>query len=243
MRSRFPYGCHSRRSFLLKEKEHELPGTVRLVFQPAEEKAAGAEKVLRSGALEGVRAIYGMHNKPDLPVGTIGIRPGPLMAAADGFLVELEGIGSHAAVPEASVDPVVAAAHLVTALQSIVSRNVSPLESAVISVTRLNTGTTWNVIPETAVLDGTVRTFDEEVRTRVVERFGEVVNGVAAAYGTKANLRWIQGPPPVNNDADLAEAARRTAERLGIAVVTPKPSPAGEDFAFYQKRIPGFFAL
>ncbi|GCL72257.1 amidohydrolase [Paenibacillus naphthalenovorans] len=230
-------------AFLLKEKEHELPGTVRLVFQPAEEKAAGAEKVLRSGALEGVRAIYGMHNKPDLPVGTIGIRPGPLMAAADGFLVELEGIGSHAAVPEASVDPVVAAAHLVTALQSIVSRNVSPLESAVISVTRLNTGTTWNVIPETAVLDGTVRTFDEEVRTRVVERFGEVVNGVAAAYGTKANLRWIQGPPPVNNDADLAEAARRTAERLGIAVVTPKPSPAGEDFAFYQKRIPGFFAF
>lgn len=230
-------------AFLLKEKEHELPGTVRLVFQPAEEKAAGAEKVLRSGALEGVRAIYGMHNKPDLPVGTIGIRPGPLMAAADGFLVELEGIGSHAAVPEASVDPVVAAAHLVTALQSIVSRNVSPLESAVISVTRLNTGTTWNVIPETAVLDGTVRTFDEEVRTRVVERFGEVVNGVAAAYGTKANLRWIQGPPPVNNDTDLAEAARRTAERLGIAVVTPKPSPAGEDFAFYQKRIPGFFAF
>ncbi|MGG1599505.1 amidohydrolase [Paenibacillus naphthalenovorans] len=230
-------------AFLLKEKEHELPGTVRLVFQPAEEKAAGAEKVLRSGALEGVRAIYGMHNKPDLPVGTIGIRPGPLMAAADGFFVELEGIGSHAAVPEASVDPVVAVAHLVTALQSIVSRNVSPLESAVISVTRLNTGTTWNVIPETAVLDGTVRTFDEEVRTRVVERFGEVVNGVAAAYGTKANLRWIQGPPPVNNDADLAEAARRTAERLGIAVVTPKPSPAGEDFAFYQKRIPGFFAF
>lgn len=176
-------------AFLLKEKEHELLGTIRFVFQPAEEKAAGARKVLQSGALDGVRAIYGMHNKPDLPVGTIGIRPGPLMAAADGFLVELEGIGSHAAVPEASVDPIVAAAQLVTALQSIVSRNVSPLESAVISVTRLNSGTAWNVIPETAVLDGTVRTFDEKVRNRVVERFGEIVNGVAAAYGTKASLR------------------------------------------------------
>ncbi|WP_372813744.1 amidohydrolase [Paenibacillus sp.] len=230
-------------AFLLKEKEHELLGTIRFVFQPAEEKAAGARKVLQSGALDGVRAIYGMHNKPDLPVGTIGIRSGPLMAAADGFLVELEGIGSHAAVPEASVDPIVAAAQLVTALQSIVSRNVSPLESAVISVTRLNSGTAWNVIPETAVLDGTVRTFDEKVRNRVVERFGEVVNGVAAAYGTKASLRWIQGPPPVNNDGELADAARRTAERLGISVVTPKPSPAGEDFAFYQKQIPGFFAF
>ncbi|MCR8634264.1 amidohydrolase [Paenibacillus radicis (ex Xue et al. 2023)] len=230
-------------ALLLKEKEHELPGTVRFVFQPAEEKAAGAEKVLQSGALEGVCAIYGMHNKPDLPVGTIGIRSGPLMAAADGFLVEFEGIGSHAAVPEASVDPIVAAAHLVTALQTIVSRNVSPLDSAVISVTRLNSGTAWNVIPETAVLDGTVRTFDELVRTRVIERFSEVVNGIAAAYGTKAAVRWIQGPPPVNNDAELAEAARRTAEQLGIHVVTPKPSLAGEDFAFYQKHLPGFFAF
>jgi amidohydrolase len=230
-------------AFLLKEKERELPGTVRLVFQPAEEKAAGAGNVLQSGALEGVRAIYGMHNKPDLPVGTIGIKSGPLMAAADGFVVELEGVGSHAAVPEASVDPIVAAAHAVTALQTIVSRNVSPLDSAVISVTRLNSGSAWNVIPEKAVLDGTVRTFDEEVRARVIERFSEVVNGVAAAYGTKASLRWIQGPPPVHNDGELAEAARRTAERLGISVVTPKPSPAGEDFAFYQKRIPGFFAF
>ncbi|NOU97721.1 amidohydrolase [Paenibacillus sp. LMG 31456] len=230
-------------ALLLKEKEHELPGTVRIVFQPAEEKAAGAGKVLQSGALDGVRAIYGMHNKPDLPVGTIGIRSGPLMAAADGFLVEFEGVGSHAAVPEASIDPIVAAAHLVTALQSIVSRNVSPLDSAVISVTRLNSGTAWNVIPDTAVLDGTVRSFDELVRARVTERLSEVVNGIAAAYGTKAVVRWIQGPPPVNNDAELAEAARRTAERLGISVVTPKPSLAGEDFAFYQKHIPGFFAF
>ncbi|MFC5449341.1 amidohydrolase [Paenibacillus aestuarii] len=230
-------------AFLLKERERELPGTVRLIFQPAEEKAAGAAKVVQSGALSGVRAIYGMHNKPDLPVGTIGIKSGPLMAAADGFLVELEGVGSHAAVPEASVDPIVVAAHVITALQAIVSRNVSPLESAVVSVTRLNSGTAWNVIPEKAVFDGTVRTFDEEVRARVMKRFGEVVNGVAAAYGAKASLRWVQGPPPVNNDAALAEAAALAAERLGFKVVEPKPSPAGEDFAIYQKQVPGFFAF
>ncbi|MEC0267809.1 amidohydrolase [Paenibacillus anseongense] len=230
-------------ALLLKEREHELAGSVRLVFQPAEEKAAGAQKVIKTGALKGVRAIYGMHNKPDLPVGTIGIRPGALMAAADGFLVELEGVGSHAAVPEASVDPVVAAAYLVTALQSIVSRNVSPLESAVVSVTRLHTGTAWNIIPEKAILDGTVRTFDAEVRTRVKQRFSDIVTGIASAYGVKASLRWLQGPPSVHNDAALAEAAGQVAKRLGFEVTTPTPSPAGEDFAFYQQEVPGFFAF
>lgn len=230
-------------AFLLKEREHELKGTVRFVFQPAEEKAVGAVKVLQAGALEGVRAIYGFHNKPELPTGTIGIKAGALMAAADGFVIELEGVASHAAVPDASIDPIVTAAHLVTALQSIVSRNINPLESAVISVTKINSGTSWNVIPGKAVLDGTLRTFDEEVRSRVIERFEEIVNGVAAAFRTKATLRWIQGPPPVTNDADLAVAAEKTAKRLGLTVVEPKPSPAGEDFAFYQKEVPGFFAF
>lgn len=230
-------------AFLLKEKEQELAGTVRLVFQPAEEKATGAAAVLKSGAMEGVQAIYGMHNKPDLPVGTIGIKPGPLMAACDGFRIELAGKGSHAAVPEASVDPVVAAAFLTTAFQSIVSRNVSSLDSAVISVTKLNSGTAWNVIPETAVLEGTIRCFDAKVRDRVLGRFEQVVQGVSAAYGTKASLQWYEGPPPVHNDERLAEEARKAAERQGLRVVTTKPSPAGEDFAFYQQHIPGFFAF
>lgn len=230
-------------AFLLKEREHELKGTVRFVFQPAEEKAVGAVKMLQAGALEGVRAIYGFHNKPELPTGTIGIKAGPLMAAADGFVIELEGVASHAAVPDASIDPIVTAAHLVTALQSIVSRNINPLESAVISVTKINSGTSWNVIPGKAVLDGTLRTFDEEVRSRIIERFEEIVNGVAAAFRTKATLRWIQGPPPVTNDGDLAVAAEKTAKRLGLTVIEPKPSPAGEDFAFYQKEVPGFFAF
>lgn len=230
-------------AFLLKEREQELKGIVRLVFQPAEEKAVGAVKVLQAGALEGVRAIYGFHNKPELPTGTIGIKAGALMAAADGFVIELEGVASHAAVPDASIDPIVTAAHLVTALQSIVSRNINPLESAVISVTKINSGTSWNVIPGKAVLDGTLRTFDEEVRSRIIERFDEIVNGVAAAFRTKATLRWIQGPPPVTNDVDLAVAAEKTAKRLGLTVIEPKPSPAGEDFAFYQKEVPGFFAF
>ncbi|MBP1992212.1 amidohydrolase [Paenibacillus eucommiae] len=230
-------------AYLLKQKEKELKGTVRFIFQPAEEKASGAELILNSGALEGVRAIFGMHNKPDLAVGTVGIKAGPLMAAADGFVVEVEGLGTHAAVPEAGIDPIVAAAHIVTALQSVVSRNVGSQESAVISVTKIHSGTAWNIIPDKAILDGTIRTFDEGVRIRVLERFRQVVEGVAAAYGTKAQVRWIQGPPPVHNDAELAELAQQTAHQLGLNAITPVPSPAGEDFAFYQRKVPGLFVF
>lgn len=183
-------------AYALKEKENELEGTVRLIFQPAEEKAKGAKQVIDAGALEGVQAIFGMHNKPDLPVGTVGIKGGPLMAAADGFAVEIEGKGSHAAVPEAGLDPIVTAAHVITALQSVVSRNVSALQSAVISVTQLHSGASWNVIPDRAVLEGTIRTFDETVRERVLERFSQVVEGVTAALGASAGVRWIEGPPP-----------------------------------------------
>ncbi|GMK42006.1 hydrolase [Paenibacillus sp. CCS19] len=230
-------------AYLLKAKEAELQGTVRLLFQPAEEKASGARKVVESGALEGVSAVFGLHNKPDLPVGTIGIKGGPIMAAADGFVVEVAGKGSHAAVPEAGNDPIVTSAHIVTALQSVVSRNVSPLENAVISVTKLHSGTAWNVIPDKAVLDGTIRTFEETVRRRVRRRFDQVVAGVAAAYETTASVRWIEGPPPVSNDEELAGLAWKEAEALGLLPVVPVPSLAGEDFAVYQQHVPGVFVF
>ncbi|GIO31949.1 MULTISPECIES: M20 peptidase aminoacylase family protein [Paenibacillus] len=230
-------------AYALKEKENELRGTVRLIFQPAEEKAKGAKQVIDSGALEGVQAIFGMHNKPDLPVGTVGIKSGPLMAAADGFTVKIEGKGSHAAVPEAGLDPIVTAAHVITALQSIVSRNVSALQSAVISVTQLHSGTSWNVIPDQAVLEGTIRTFDESVRGQVLERFGRVVEGVTAALGASAGVRWIEGPPPVNNDEALARLGIEAAAAAGLHAIEPSPSPAGEDFAVYQRKIPGLFVF
>ncbi|CDN41597.1 hypothetical protein BN871_AI_01080 [Paenibacillus sp. P22] len=187
--------------------------------------------------------MVGLHNKPDLPVGTVGIKNGPLMAAADGFVVEVAGRGSHAAVPEAGIDPIVAAAHIVTALQTVASRNVGALQSAVVSVTKLHSGTSWNLIPDKAVLDGTVRTFDEEVRKRVLRRFREVAEGVASALGAEASVRWVEGPPPVNNDAELAKLAEASAQALGLAAIEPSPSPAGEDFAFYQKEVPGLFAF
>ncbi|WP_138494588.1 amidohydrolase [Paenibacillus pinistramenti] len=227
----------------LKLREQELSGTVRLIFQPAEEKAKGAQQVVGSGALEGVAAIFGMHNKPDLPVGTIGIKEGPLMAAADGFVVQVRGKGTHAAVPEAGLDPIVAASHIVTALQSIVSRNVGSLQSAVVSVTKFNSGTIWNVVPELAVLEGTIRTFEEGVRRRVLDRFRQVVEGTAASFGTEAELRFIEGPPPVHNDAALAALGTQAAREAGYTAIVPVPSPAGEDFAVYQRHVPGLFVF
>ncbi|HEY2494538.1 MAG TPA: amidohydrolase [Paenibacillus sp.] len=230
-------------ALLLKQREQELKGTVRFIFQPAEEKAKGAKLVIHSGALEGVQAIFGMHNKPDLPVGTIGIKSGALMAAADGFVIEVKGVGTHAAVPEAGIDAIVTASHIVTALQSIVSRNVSSLQSAVISVTRIHSGTAWNVISDKAILDGTIRTFDDKVRSHVLERFKQVVDGVAAAYGATASVKWIAGPPSVHNDSSLERLTIEAANSVGLDVVAVAPSPAGEDFAFYQKEIPGFFVF
>ncbi|MEK5034077.1 amidohydrolase [Paenibacillus sp. FSL R7-0302] len=229
--------------YQLKEQESALSGTVRFLFQPAEEKAKGAQQIIAAGGLDQVRAVIGMHNKPDLPVGTLGIKAGPLMAAADGFAVSIRGFGSHAAVPEAGIDPIVAASHIVTALQSIVSRNVSSLGSAVISVTQIHSGNSWNIIPDTAVLEGTIRSFDGAVRGRVLKRFEEVVTGVAAALGAEASVRWIGGPPPVINDALLARLGEETAAKLGYTAVQPVPSPAGEDFAFYQQEVPGLFVF
>ncbi len=230
-------------AYLLKTQEKQLKGTVRFIFQPAEEKGTGAKRIIESGALEGVQAIFGLHNKPDLKTGTVGILPGPLMAAVDGFDIEIEGIGTHAAIPEAGVDPIVAAAQIVSSLQTIVSRNISPLHNAVVSVTSIHGGSTWNVIPDKVVLGGTVRTFQEQVRAKIPEHFRRIIEGVTAAYGTKISLSWFEGPPAVRNDERLSRLSVEAAKKAGLAVVPPVPSPAGEDFAYYQSAIPGSFVF
>ncbi|TVY04254.1 amidohydrolase [Cohnella terricola] len=230
-------------ALLLKKREQELKGTVRFLFQPAEEKAKGAIQVIRSGVLAGVSAIFGLHNKPDLPVGTIGIKAGPIMASADGFIVEIEGRGSHAAIPEAGIDPIVVSAHVITALQSVVSRNVGSLDSAVVSVTRLNSGNSWNVIPDKAEFEGTLRTFDERVRAVVRDRFEQIVVGVSSAFGAKAKVHWNDGPPPVINDSEWAARATLVASSVGLDPIEPAPSAAGEDFAFYLQETPGLFVF
>lgn len=154
-------------AILLKEFESELPGKVQILFQPAEEIGKGALEMIKTNVLKDTKVIIGMHNKPDLKVGTIGIKSGPLMAAADGFTVEINGKSSHAAVPEAGLDSILTASHIITSLQSIVSRNISPLENAVVSVTKFHSGKASNVIADKAVFSGTVRTFKMEVRQTI----------------------------------------------------------------------------
>lgn len=224
--------------YQLKEQESALSGTVRFLFQPAEEKAKGAQQIIAAGGLDQVRAVIGMHNKPDLPVGTLGIKAGPLMAAADGFAVSIRGFGSHAAVPEAGIDPIVAASHIVTALQSIVSRNVSSLGSAVISVTQIHSGNSWNIIPDTAVLEGTIRSFDGAVRSKVLKRFEEVVTGVAAALGAEASVRWIGGPPPVINDALLARLGKKRQRSWAIPLYSRCRHQPGRTSPSIGRRFP-----
>lgn len=228
---------------LLLQHKSKWKGTVRLIFQPAEELGGGAEKVIRDGQLAGVSAIVGLHNKPDLAVGAIGLKAGPLMASVDRFHITLRGKGSHAALPHNGSDPIVAASHLVSALQTIVSRNVSPLKSVVVSITRIDGGSTWNVIPEEVVLEGTIRTFDTAVRGEVKNRFQTVVRQIAETFQQQPAIRWFPGPPPLVNDERVTAAAIEVATRQGLTVVSPESTMGGEDFAAYLQQVPGAFAF
>ncbi|MFP3414593.1 M20 peptidase aminoacylase family protein [Bacillus sp. SIMBA_074] len=230
-------------AYLLKEKESSLNGTVRLIFQPAEESSNGACKVIEAGHLRGVQAIFGMHNKPDLPVGTIGIKDGPLMAGVDRFEIEIHGVGTHAAVPDAGVDPIVTSSQIVMALQTIVSRNISSSHNAVVSVTNIHSGNTWNVIPEKAILEGTVRTFQAETREKIPALMKRIIKGVSDALGVKTEFRFYPGPPAVQNDKVLTDFSIHIAEKMNLNVISPTPSMAGEDFSFYQQEIPGSFVF
>ncbi|MEK4579632.1 amidohydrolase [Bacillus sp. FSL R12-0074] len=230
-------------AYLLKEKESSLNGTVRLIFQPAEESSNGACKVIEAGHLRGVQAIFGMHNKPDLPVGTIGIKDGPLMAGVDRFEIEIHGVGTHAAVPDAGVDPIVASSQIVMALQTIVSRNISSSHNAVVSVTNIHSGNTWNVIPEKAILEGTVRTFQAETREKIPALMKRIIKGVSDALGVKTEFRFYPGTPAVQNDKVLTDFSIHIAEKMNLNVISPTPSMAGEDFSFYQQEIPGSFVF
>lgn len=230
-------------AYLLKEKEASLNGTVRFIFQAAEESGNGACKVVEAGHLKNVQAVFGMHNKPDLPVGTIGIKDGPLMAGVDRFEIEIHGVGTHAAVPDAGVDPIVASSQIVMALQTIVSRNISSSHNAVVSVTNIHSGNTWNVIPEKAILEGTVRTFQAKTREKIPALMERIIKGISDALDVKTEFRFYPGPPAVQNDKVLTDFSIQIAEKMNLNVISPTPSMAGEDFSFYQQEIPGSFVF
>jgi len=222
-------------------------GTVHFIFQPAEENEGGGREMVEQGLFDKFpcESVYGMHNWPGMPVGQFGVRPGPMMASYDIFEIELTGRGCHAAMPHTGIDPLPAAAALVQALQSIPSRNVDPIESAVLSVTQIHAGDTWNVIPNTAVLRGTTRAFTPEVQDLMERRMGEICAGIAAAYGTEHKMRYERRYPPTVNAARETELCASVLERMvGTKNVARVPPVMGsEDFAFMLQAKPGCYVF
>lgn len=229
-------------ALLLKEKEKDLAGTVKIIFQPTEETLlGGAEEVIATNVLQDVEAIFGIHSSPLLPVGTIGLRPGAVTAAVDQFRITYTGQGTHAAHPDRGIDPIVAAAAFVTAAQSIVSRNLDPFSPAVVSITQIEGGNSWNIIPETAFIQGTVRTLAAADRQFVQTRLRALADQIASAYGAAADIQWIAGPPATNNNPEWIEFAGKIAGQQGLTVQPSPLSLGGEDFALYQEKIAGAF--
>jgi len=228
---------------ILAEIKDKLNGTVKLIFQPGEEGGLGAKKIVEEGHLDDVDAIFGIHVWAELPSGTIGIREGPLLASADAFKATIRGKGGHGAVPHMSIDPIVVAIDIANAYQKIISREINPLDPAVISVTKIVAGTTFNVIPETAELWGTIRAFNEGIRDFIIERMRQITEGYAKSMRCDGGFELtMEHIPPTINDKGLADFARRILKPLG-EIVEPRPTLGAEDFAFYTQKTPGLFVL
>jgi amidohydrolase len=220
-------------------------GKAVVIFQPAEEGGAGAAAMIKDGLMDrfAIDQVYGMHNGPGIPVGSFEIRSGPIMASTDAIDIEIEGLGGHAARPHKCIDPVLAGAQLIAALQQIVSRNVDPLESAVISICEFHAGSARNVIPQTAVLRGTVRTLTAEVRELIERRVKEVVAGVAQMTGAKIDLTYERGYPVTRNHAAQTDFATQVAREVAgdANVHEMRPLMGAEDFAYMLEQRPGAF--
>jgi amidohydrolase len=224
-----------------------LSGALKLAFQPAEEIAGGAKAMIAAGVLDAPRvdAVFGIHLWNDLPVGTIGLMPGPVMASVDEFEISVLGRGGHAAAPHQTVDPVLVAAHLITALQGLVSRRRNPFEEAVLSVTQVNAGHAFNVIPGHAELRGTVRTFGGKFYEEAPALIEETARGIAAAFAATVDVRYRRlAKPTVNNEAMARLMMEAAAEVVGRdKVVTGVRTMGGEDMSFFLAQVPGAFAF
>jgi amidohydrolase len=227
-------------------RERNFDGTVYLLFQPAEEGEGGAREMIEDGLFERfpMESVFGMHNWPGLPAGHFAIHDGPVMACADRFDIEIRGHGAHAAMPHLGVDPVVAGAALVQALQTISSRTIDPLDAVVVSITQFHAGEAYNVIPDRAQLCGTVRAFRPDVEDRVEEAMQRICAGVGAAFNAQVGFEYRRGyPPTINASAEAALCARVATEVAGAAGVetAARPSMGAEDFAFFLRERPGAY--
>jgi len=225
----------------------ELRGTVKFVFQPAEEGGGGARRMIEDGAMDDppVDAALACHLWNNYPVGRIGVRTGPTFACADRFSARIKGKGGHGAHPDQTVDPIVIAAQIITAFQSIVSRNVSPLETTVISVTSIHGGSAYNIIPESVDIGGTVRSFSEPLRDHIRQRMEEVLRGITDAFGAAFEFDYEVGYPPLSNDGEMADLVRAAATEVvsSAEVWENEPTTGGEDMAYFFQKVPGCMFL
>lgn len=228
---------------VLGEIADELPGPVKFLFQPAEEGGAGGRRMCDEGALEdpAVDAIFGLHGWPDLQQGQVGVREGAFLASSDRLRITVTGVGAHAAMPHQGIDTVLAASHIVVALQSIAARNTDPLDSVVVTVAQVHGGTADNIIPATVELSGTVRTLNTATRQQTFERIERVATQTAQAFGAQAQVAIDDGYPVLENDAVATGYMRQVIEHTADNAVDIAPVMGGEDFAFYAQRVPASF--
>ena len=232
---------------MLQEKAASLDGNLRVIFQPAEEGDGGAKRMISEGVLENPRPdfILGLHLWNEKPLGWVSIKSGPLMAGSDTIEIKVKGKGGHGGLPQQTVDPLVCSAQIVTALQSIVSRNLSPFENAVLSLTAIHGGTAFNITPDEIAIKGTLRTFEPQVRERILQRMSEIVQGISAAMGCEGTLNVIEVTSPVVNDPQIAHYVTEIVSKKypSLTIDDSYQTTVSEDFAFYLEQIPGCFIL
>jgi hippurate hydrolase len=226
-------------------KHRNFDGTVYLIFQPAEEGGGGAREMIRDGLFEKfpMEAVFGAHNWPGMPVGMVGLNPGAMMASSNGFKAVIRGKGSHAALPHLGVDPVLIACQMVMAWQTILTRNKKPIDPGVISATMIHTGEAINVVPDSAEIRGTVRTFSIETLDLIETRMREVAHGLAATFGATCDFEFTRVYPPTVNHKAETDFVRKALTDMGAKVSDFEPTMGGEDFSFFLQEKPGCYFL
>ena len=227
---------------LLSKTKSKFRGTVRLIFQPAEEGGGGARYMIKDGCLKDVKEIYGIHIWNYQPLGEIGIKEGPVLAAADEFDIIIEGKGGHGAAPQGTIDSIVVSSQLINSIQTIISRNTNPLESAVVTIGKIRGGDNHNIIADKVKLTGTVRAYTEKNRAMVKERLNQIIDGISKMSGAKILLKYHDGyPPTINHELPTKKVLHAAQKVVGDKAGPLYLSMGGEDFSYYLKKIPGCF--
>ena len=228
----------------LSKMKANINGTIKFLFQPAEEGQGGARYMIKDGALKDVDYAYGIHLWNYQKYGTIGVKPGPIMAAADIFEITINGKGGHGATPQGTKDAIIIASHLIQTLQTIVSRNANPIESSVVTIGQINGGYNFNVIADKVVLKGTTRSYTEKNRQLIKQRMKEIIDGTKKTFNAKINLNYEDGYPPTINDPNAAENILNAAKKIvGNGAGSPYLSMGAEDFSYFLQKVPGCYFL